>query len=151
MLDLPEAEARAAVVAAARAWIGTPFHHAAQIKGVGVDCVNLVAAAYEAAGVTGHVKIDPYSIQIMLHSASETVVDYLLRYGREIAEAQARAGDVVLYRVGRSYSHAAIVVDWPARVIHAHALSGKVVEMDGRAADLAAKPARFFSPWSDAP
>jgi cell wall-associated NlpC family hydrolase len=140
-------ERRARVVAAAREWLGTPFHDRAQIRGVGVDCVNLVAAVYETAGVTGHVEIAPYSAQIMLHSADEMVVGYLLRYGREIEEAQARMGDVVLYRVGRSFSHAAIIVEWPSRIIHAHALSGRVVEMDGRVADLARRPVRFFCPW----
>lgn len=139
--------ARAAVIAATRAWIGTPFHHAAQIKGVGVDCVHLIEAAYRESGVLHRVEIAPYSVQAMLHSADETVVSYLLRYGREIEEADARAGDVVLYRVGRSFSHAAIIVEWPGRVIHAHALSGKVIEMHGRVADLAGRAARFFSPW----
>lgn len=141
------AAARAAVVAAARGWIGTPFHHAAQVKGVGVDCVHLIAAVYEEAGVTAHVEIEPYSVQVMLHKADETVIAYLLRYGREIAEAEAQPGDVVLYRVGRSYAHAAIIVDWPTRIVHAHALSGKVVEMDGRVADLDGRKTRFFSPW----
>jgi cell wall-associated NlpC family hydrolase len=139
---------RARVIAAAREWLGTPFHHAAQVKGVGVDCVHLVAAVYEAAGLTGKVEIEPYSVQVMLHRDDETVIRYLTRYGREV-EAPG-AGDVVLYRVGKSYSHAGIVVAWPT-IIHAHSLSGKVVEMDGRVADLArclrAAPPRFFSPW----
>ena len=140
-------EARAAVIAAAREWLGTPFHHAAQVKGVGVDCVKFLAACYESAGVTGRVEIEQYGPQIMLHSRRETVIPYLLRCGREIAEGEAQAGDVVLYRIGNSYSHAAIVVDCPRCIIHAHALSGKVVETDGHAADLSGKPTRFFSPW----
>ena len=106
-----------------------------------------MAGVYFNAGVTGHVEIEPYSLQIMLHSRKETVIPYLLRCGREIAEGEARAGDVVLYRIGNSYSHAAIVVDWPRCIIHAHALSGKVVETDGHTADLSGKPTRFFSPW----
>ena len=32
---------RAAVVAEAIAWLGTPYHHRARIKGVGVDCAQL--------------------------------------------------------------------------------------------------------------
>lgn len=145
--DASITDARARVVAEARSFIGTPFHHAAQIKGVGCDCVNLLAAAYEAAGVTGHVEIAPYSPQIMLHRGEETVIPYLLRCGREIPEAEARAGDVVLYKVGRSFSHAAIIVDWPTRIIHAHSKSGKVVEMAGNVADLDGRATRFFTPW----
>ena len=139
--------ARAAVVAAARAWLGTPFHHAAQIKGVGVDCVHLIEAAYREAGVIEAVEIERYSAQIMLHSRKETVIPYLLRVGREVAEADAGPGDTALYKVGNSFSHAAIVVDWPTRIIHAHSKSGKVVEMAGNVADLDGLATRFFSPW----
>ena len=35
-----ESEARAAVIAEARTWIKTPWVHAADIKGAGVDCVE---------------------------------------------------------------------------------------------------------------
>lgn len=142
--------ARAAVLAAARSWLATPFHHAAQLKGVGVDCVHLIEAAYREAGVIEGVEIEAYSPQIMLHRGEETVIPYLLRYGREIPESEARAGDVVLYKVGRSFSHAAIIVDWPTRIIHAHSKSGKVVEMAGNVADLDGRATRFFTPFREA-
>ena len=32
---------RAAVVKEAESWIGTPFHHAARVKGAGIDCLML--------------------------------------------------------------------------------------------------------------
>ena len=34
---MTEAETRAAIVAEAMSWIGTPYHSHARIKGVGVD------------------------------------------------------------------------------------------------------------------
>ena len=43
---------REAVVTEAASWIGTPFHHAARVKGAGVDCLMLLAEVYERAGVT---------------------------------------------------------------------------------------------------
>jgi hypothetical protein len=42
---------RQAVIAAARAWVDTPFHTQAKVIGAGVDCAQLVIAAGEAAGV----------------------------------------------------------------------------------------------------
>lgn len=36
---------RAAVVAAARQWLATPYRHQARVKGRGVDCVGLIIAA----------------------------------------------------------------------------------------------------------
>jgi NlpC/P60 family putative phage cell wall peptidase len=43
----------AAVIAAAREWIGTPHHHQASVKGVGADCVGfLKGVALETGLVT---------------------------------------------------------------------------------------------------
>lgn len=33
---------REAVIAAARSWLGTPYHHQASRKGVGCDCLGLI-------------------------------------------------------------------------------------------------------------
>ena len=33
---------RSRIVALARAWLGTPYHHQASVRGVGADCVGLV-------------------------------------------------------------------------------------------------------------
>lgn len=41
---------RAAVVAEARTWIGTPFKHKQRTKGAGVDCSNLVIGTGENSG-----------------------------------------------------------------------------------------------------
>jgi hypothetical protein len=47
---------RLAVVAETDGWIGTPFHHAARLKGIGVDWLMLLAEVYECAGVAAHVE-----------------------------------------------------------------------------------------------
>ena len=43
---------REAVIREAKSWIGTPFHHAARIKGAGVDCLMLLAEIYERVEFT---------------------------------------------------------------------------------------------------
>ena len=147
---LPNADqtaARARVVACARDWIGTPFHDLARVKGVGVDCAQLIAAVYEEAGLTAHIDTGYYPPQHFLHSDGEQLATFLSRHAAEIDAARAGAGDVVIYRYGRAYAHAAIIVEWPARIVHAHKLSGKVVEMAPFAADLGGRPTRFFSVW----
>lgn len=40
-----------AIVAEARSWLGTPFHHQAALKGVGCDCGGLVRGVGAACGV----------------------------------------------------------------------------------------------------
>lgn len=136
---------RARIVEAARSWLGTKFHDMARVKGVGVDCAQLVAAAAEESGVTDHIDTGYYSPQHFLHADGEQLATFVGRYAREITEAEVGAGDIVLYRVGRAYAHAAIVVDWPRAVIHAHKLSGKVVEMPAFDADMQGRKVRFFS------
>ncbi len=54
--------ARQAVIAEAVTWIGTPFHHAARVKGAGVDCLMLLAEVYERAGAAPHV-VPPFYVQ----------------------------------------------------------------------------------------
>jgi cell wall-associated NlpC family hydrolase len=41
---------RADVIAAARSFIGTPFHHQGRAPGIGLDCVGVVVCAGRAAG-----------------------------------------------------------------------------------------------------
>ncbi|MDD5585633.1 MAG: hypothetical protein PHY92_01580, partial [Alphaproteobacteria bacterium] len=38
------------MIAAARACLGTPFHHQGRKPGVGLDCIGLIVVALQAAG-----------------------------------------------------------------------------------------------------
>ncbi|MGH7053678.1 MAG: hypothetical protein ACREFA_07660, partial [Stellaceae bacterium] len=66
MSDIPEHRAqlielqRGLVVAEAESWIGTPFHHEAAVRGAGVDCLNLLAEVYCAAGFIPRIAIPHY-------------------------------------------------------------------------------------------
>jgi cell wall-associated NlpC family hydrolase len=46
-----EIVSRSALIAEARSWIGTPFHHQGCLKGVGVDCGGLVRGVSVALGL----------------------------------------------------------------------------------------------------
>lgn len=135
---------RAAVVEEAASWIGTPFHHAARLKGVGVDCLMLLAEVYERAGVCAR-RIEPpfYVPDWHLHRDAERYLEGLLRYTREIASPEP--GDIALFRFGRTFSHGAIVTAWP-RVVHAYWASG-VVRGDATLHPLKDRPVRFFTPF----
>jgi cell wall-associated NlpC family hydrolase len=138
---------RAAVVAEAQEWIGTPFHHHARVKGAGVDCLHLLAEVYERCGLIGHVEPGYYPADIMLHQGDERFFQGLLGYGREI-EGPPEPGDVALFKYGRIFSHGTIVVAWP-RVIHANFAAGAVCWGDANLAPLADRPVRFFTVFSD--
>jgi cell wall-associated NlpC family hydrolase len=150
-----EAE-RARVVAVARSFLRTPYHHAGRLKGAGVDCLTLLAETFCEAGLVPHIALPHYPHDWHLHREAERYLNGLLRYTREI-EGPPQPGDVVLWKFGRCYSHAAIVVEWPL-VIHAFVNQGCVLEDAEKAARLARvgengpeqgrpRPRRYFSYW----
>jgi len=133
---------RLAVIEEARTWLGTPFHHAARVKGAGVDCLMLLAEVYHRAGIVAAIEPPFYVPDWHLHRDAERYMQGLLQYARPIAEPLP--GDIALFRFGRTYSHGAIVVGWP-RLIHAYWSIG-VVWGDATRYPLQDRPVRFFSP-----
>lgn len=118
---------RQAVVAEALSWVGTPFHHQGTVKGVGVDCAQLLAECYQAAGLIAPPNAGPYPADWHLHRDAERYLQTVFRDAVErppVAERTPEPGDVVLFRFGRTFSHGAIVIDWPVIV---HAYVGKPV------------------------
>ncbi|HEV2337096.1 MAG TPA: hydrolase [Stellaceae bacterium] len=138
---------REAVIAEARGWIGTPFHHEARVKGSGVDCLMLLAEVYERAGVVAAVSVPHYPADWHMHRDAERYSEGLGFYAREIA-GPPLPGDIALFKFGRVFSHGAIVVDWP-RLIHAYWALG-VVWGDAKLYPLRGREVRFFTPFGDA-
>ena len=137
--------ARAAVVEEARSWIGTPYHHMGRVKGVGADCLTLLAEVYERAGVVGHVEVPFYPPDWHLHRDVERYLEGLLCHAREIYPELPEAGDIALFRMGRCFAHGAIVTAWPKLI---HALAGAcVLDGDMTQPPLAGRAVRFFSPF----
>lgn len=96
----PPGDAGAAVVAAARDYIGVPYVFGGYDRR-GIDCSGLVMAAYKSVGVE------------LPHFA-----DAQMRRGRIVSAAQARPGDVVGWPSPAYYSHIGIVLD-PGHTIEA--------------------------------
>ena len=66
-----EGAERVAVVAAARSWLGTPYHHAADVKGRkgGVDCAMLLVRVYCDLGL-----VEPFDPALTLAIGSCTAM-----------------------------------------------------------------------------
>jgi cell wall-associated NlpC family hydrolase len=138
-----ELDTRSAVVAEALSWARTPYHHAARVKGAGVDCAQLLIGVFvDELALVDPVDHGDYPRDWMLHRDEERFLGLLTSRAREIAHPLP--GDVVLYKVGRCFAHAAIVIDWP-EVIHACSRTGCVVRADGEQGWLADRARRFFS------
>lgn len=136
---------RAAIVAEALSWEGTPYHHRAALKGIGADCAMFPLAVYIAQGYIPALTTPDYSPQWMLHRDEEHFLGHVRAYAREIGRGELGPGDFAIWRFGRCYSHGAIVIE-PPRVIHAVAAASAVVRADmDREHDLASRPVKFFS------
>ena len=132
------------IVAEALSWIGTPFHDCAGIKGVGTDCANFPYGVVVSLGLGPARRIPPYSPQVMMHSNAELFVPIVLEYANELPpDSTILPADLVLWKMGRSFSHGAIIIDWP-RVVHACSPHGVIRDDALRNPRLSSKPRRFF-------
>lgn len=102
---------RADIVALARGWLGTPYHHQASLKGVGCDCLGLIRGVYaEACGRPAEAP-PPYSRDWAEASARETMIEAAGRHLTRVDPQAAEPGDVLIFRLrpGAMAKHAAIL------------------------------------------
>lgn len=126
-MDPVEAAERQRVVAAARTWLGTPYHHAATLKGVGVDCATLLVACFQEAGLIGALNLPHYSGQWHLHQEEEKYTDFIRQLGAEVERRPPLPGDVVVWKFHKCFAHGAIVVEWPT-IIHSMIRIGCMID-----------------------
>ncbi len=111
----------AAIVAEARAWIGTPYRHQASLKGVGCDCLGLVRGVWRALKGDEPEVVPTYSADWAEASGAERMLAAARRHLVEIDPAERRPGAVLLFR-WRSHlpaKHAAILASADT-IIHAY-------------------------------
>ncbi len=111
----------ALIVAEARSWIGTPYHHQASLKGVGCDCLGLLRGVWQ--GVFGDEPERPpaYSPDWAEAGGAETLLAAAQRHLVEVETGAWQAGDVLLFRWrdGLPVKHCAIAAS-RTTMIHAH-------------------------------
>lgn len=133
-----EKKLRDAIVAEAKTWIGTRYRDYAGLKASvangkgGVDCAFFPLRVYQATGfIDMAYKPAWYSPQQWLNSPSQTdkfhlrVVDETMlkivqqMTKRELdADETPQAGDFMLCQIVNSWTHGAIVIEWPTMVLH---------------------------------
>jgi NlpC/P60 family protein len=116
---MTETEQRKKIVDVARSWLHTPFHDNQGVKHCGVDCLYFLVRVYEEACVVGPIKVPHYSPQIYLNNlGDDTYLKAVLGYTREITEAEIQPGDLVLFKLAKSWAHGGIIERWPDSIIH---------------------------------
>jgi hypothetical protein len=145
-----------AVIAAGRSWLFTPYHHMARVKGHGVDCAQVIIAAFVESGVNEDFDPGFYTPDWHLHRSEERYLSFMERYLVRIDEEWndapfakrdgwiAPPASVVVIRLGRTFSHSALVTDWP-NVLHANVHDGCVVEQSAKGSMLEDRPLRCYA------
>ncbi len=121
------------IVTKARSWIGTPFHHQARLKGKGCDCLGLIVGVVRDLDLKDRNGAPLASHDDVTYS-KEPDGAYLTRKIAELLDevpvAEARAGDVALFKVRENPQHLAILSDYEGTLgmIHCYAQARRVVE-----------------------
>ena len=145
------AELRQRIVDEAISWVKakTPYRGWSKKKGVGADCGQIIHAVYSAVGLLSKDIQLPkdYRLGVAQHRASTEYVDLVAIYMREIPEAEAQAGDVVVYKFQDqlAYAHGAIIVRWPDKVVDAQLHGGVKIRHGINQPSFAKAFKRFFT------
>lgn len=123
---------RAAVLAEARSWIGTPWSHQGRLKGVASDCIGLVVETLRAAGFPlGSFTYPSYGARPVRGSLEAMVARFL----DPIPLTDILPADIVLVHWKTSPMHIAFVGNYlhrdilaPLSLIHAMLDLGAVQE-----------------------
>ncbi len=134
---------RQRVLDEALSWLGTPFHHLQRCKGAGVDCGQFLLGVYHNAGCIPHIETEYYPRDFHLHRNEEWYKTIVEQFAYVIHSLPLPA-DLVLYKVGRVFSHGGIVVEWP-KIIHSY-ISHGVDWADGTQGHLRGKTFQFYRP-----
>jgi NlpC/P60 family putative phage cell wall peptidase len=106
------------VVAAARGWLGTPYHHQASVKGEGCDCLGLLRGVYRDVMGCEAETPPPYSPDWAEAPGREILIEATGRHLQQIEIVEAREGDVLIFRMheGAAAKHCGILTGPDAMV-----------------------------------
>lgn len=107
------------VVDAARTWIGTPYRHAAALKGIGCDCLGLVRGIWAELGGAALPVLPPYGSDWRDWRHADALAELAGRYLRP-ASMEAEPGRILLFRLnGAPWPRHCAVATAPNRIVHA--------------------------------
>lgn len=158
-----EEQERAAVDVAAFAWTGTQFHHHAAVMRTatdlgGIDCAHLLLEAHIGAGLVERFPPEEYPADWHVHRNEERFVAKIEEYAKRVGDTDlpicergpdffVKKGNILIWRYGRTFSHGAIVSDWPM-IIHASHPAGCCLKESVMGQTLTeTKPVRVYSYW----
>jgi NlpC/P60 family putative phage cell wall peptidase len=117
------------VVAAARAWLGTPYHDQASVRGAGCDCLGLARGVWRDVVGAETLPVPAYSRDWGEATGREVLADAARRVLIRIEPAEAGPGAVVLFRMraGAIVKHVGILTGTDS-FIHSYERLGVIEE-----------------------
>lgn len=125
------------IVAEARSWIGTRFHHQGRLKKSGldkggVDCIGLVLGVAHGVGISYNgVSLRNFDKKDYAKIPDGKVLkEELCKYLKEINLWEVESGDVLMFKFDKDPQHVGIVVKEAGNlnVIHCYMQAKQVVE-----------------------
>ncbi|MBV8850668.1 MAG: C40 family peptidase [Methylobacteriaceae bacterium] len=112
---------RSAIVAEARAWVGTPYRHQGSLRGIGCDCLGLLRGLWRAVIGPEPERPDAYSPDWAEAGGNEALLEAAQRHLMPLADCAFADGDVLLFRFRMNVPAKHIGIATSAtHMIHAH-------------------------------
>jgi NlpC/P60 family putative phage cell wall peptidase len=129
--SFPDEDAGAAIVARARAWIGTPYRHQSSCRGAGTDCLGLLRGLWRETVGPEPETVPAYSADWSEAGQGEDLLAAAGRHLVPVSAGSAAPGDVVVLRMreGGVAKHVGILARSAAgdpTLIHAYSGHGVV-------------------------
>jgi len=114
------------IVAAARAWIGTPYLHQASVRGAGADCLGLLRGVWRDVLGGEPVEVPAYTPDWSEPEGEERLWAAASLHLKPVSVASESPGDVLLFRMraGAVAKHLGIAARMGADASFIHAYSG---------------------------
>lgn len=103
---------REQIVASARSWLGTPYHHQASVKGVGCDCLGLIRGLWRELLGDEPAAMPAYTRDWGDVTGSEPLLAAARRNLTPIPPGLALRGDILVFRMQAGVAkHAGVLTD----------------------------------------
>lgn len=120
----------AAVVAAARSWLGTPYHDQQSLRGVGCDCLGLARGVWREVVGPEPQEVPRYSRGWGEVGPREVLAEGALRWMVPVPLEALGAGVLVLFRMrARAVAKHCGIMIGPDRFVHAYERVGVVEQV----------------------